>query len=52
MATKSKNPFAGYKEGKESMRQERAEPKGLQRFEKKRGMERKPMPAKKSGRGC
>jgi len=46
----SKNPFAGYKEGKESMREERKETKGLQRFEKKRGMEKKH--AGKSGKKC
>lgn len=48
MATK--NPFAGYKEGKESMKSERKESKGLQRFEKKRGMEKK-MPGK-AGKKC
>lgn len=48
MATK--NPFAGYKEGKESAKTERKEPKGLQRFEKKRGMEKKH--AGKTGKKC
>ena len=38
----AKNPFAGYKEGRESMKEERREPKKLQRFEKGRGMEKKP----------
>ena len=48
-----KSPFAGYKEGKESPKQERAEPKGLQRFEARRGMEKRPsVPMfKRSGRG-
>lgn len=36
-----KNPFAGYKEGKETPRQERKESKGLQRFEAKKGLEKK-----------
>lgn len=38
MATK--NPFAGYKEKRESGAHERKESKGLQRFEKRKGMEK------------
>lgn len=38
MATK--NPFAGYKEKRESAAAEAKEPKGLQRFEKRKGMEK------------
>ena len=47
------NPFKNYKEGKESPKKERGESKALQRFESKKGMERKHSgPMKKSGRGC
>ena len=46
MATK--NPFARYREGKESMREERKESKGLQRYEAKKGMEKK-IPGKTKG---
>jgi hypothetical protein len=35
-----KNPFAGYKEGKETAAQERREPKGLKAFEAKKGMDK------------
>lgn len=51
MATK--NPFAGYKEPKkESAKAEKAESKGLKAYEAKKGMDKKPMPFKKGGRGC
>jgi hypothetical protein len=35
-----KNPFAGYKEGKETAAQERREPKALKAFEAKKGLEK------------
>lgn len=35
-----KNPFAGYKEGKETAAQERRESKGLKAFEAKKGMDK------------
>lgn len=50
-----KNPFAGYKEGKETSRQERKESKALQRFEAKKGIEKKipGRPSMKGGKkGC
>jgi hypothetical protein len=48
----AKNPFAGYKEGKESKSMEKKEPSGLKAFEKKKGMER-PMAGKKmAGKKC
>ncbi len=37
-----KNPFAGYKEGKETAAKERREPKALKAMEAKKGIE-KPM---------
>ncbi len=35
-----KNPFAGYKEGKETAAQERREPKALKAMEAKKGIEK------------
>jgi hypothetical protein len=49
MATKKPNPFAKYREGKESKAHEKGESKGLQRYEAKKGMERH---GKKAGRKC
>ncbi len=46
-----KNPFAGYKEGKETKRQERKESAPLQRYEAKKGMEKK-MPMKGGKKKC
>lgn len=45
-------PFTKYKEGPETGREERREPRLLQQFERRKGMEpaRKPAP-RKAGRG-
>lgn len=48
MATK----FAGYREGKESAKEEKRESKGLQRFEKKKGTEKMPHKMKGGRKGC
>lgn len=50
-AAKRANPFAGYKEGKESARQERAEPKALKQFEARKGIEKSMSSKRTAGRG-
>lgn len=50
MATKKANPFAAYREGKESKGAEKRESKGLQKYEAKKGMDKHA--GRKAGRKC